>query len=167
MDNKKVLIVYATSTNSTKSIADSMKVHIESQGYTVDVIPASGQKINIIKYSIVLIGSAIQADSPLPEAISFIEANRSELNQTRVAVFAVCSTITSSKTSKYNNALTYSDKVAHGLKPVSKIVLAGNFPSNGKKFDDYMAKLFLGIVPGDYRDWPKIKQWTIELVKAK
>jgi hypothetical protein len=41
-----------------------------------------------------------------------------------------------------------------------------NFPSIGKKFDDFMAKLFMGIVPGDYRDWALVKRWTLDLLKT-
>lgn len=165
MELKRILIVYATFTNSTKEIADSMRIYFENFGHTVDVMPANSEKFDILKYDLVIIGSAIQANSPLPKAIKFIDSNRTELNMRDVAVFAVCATITSSKKKKYQNALTYSNKVAHGLKPISTNVFGGNFPSDGKRFDDLMAKLFLGIVPGDFRDWTKIKKWAIAVVE--
>jgi menaquinone-dependent protoporphyrinogen IX oxidase len=164
MEAKRVLIVYATATNSTKSIADSMKTYIESNGHKVDVISAKNNKVDLTNYKLIIIGSAIHANNPLPEALAFIDINREELSAKYVAVFAVCSTITSTKKKKYLNALSYADKVANGLKPISKNVFGGNFPSNGKKFDDFMAKLFLGIVPDDYRDWAKIKGWALELI---
>jgi menaquinone-dependent protoporphyrinogen IX oxidase len=160
METKRILVVYATSTNSTKSIADSIKSSFESFGHTVDIIPAKGVCVDILKYNLIIIGSAIQANNPLPSATEFIDSNRKELELRNVAVFAVCATITSSKKNKYQNALTYADKVANGLKPISKNVFGGNFPSNGKKFDDFMGKLFLGIVPGDFRDWEEIRQWA-------
>jgi menaquinone-dependent protoporphyrinogen IX oxidase len=164
METKRILIVYATSTNSTKEIADSIKIYLENLGHSVDLLPASGGKVDFQKYNLVIIGSAIQANTPLPSTINFIDANRAELSKVDVAIFAVCATITSSKKNKYHNALTYPDKVAHGLKPISKNVFGGNFPSNGKKFDDFMGKLLLGIVPGDYRDWEKIKEWVAKFV---
>ncbi len=164
METNKILIVYATSSNSTKEVADSIKIYLESYGHKVDVISAKNKKVDITSYSLIIIGSAIQANNPLPEALVFIDSNREQLSTKDVAAFAVCSTITSCKKSKYNNALTYPDKVAHGLKPISKNVFGGNFPSNGKKFDDFMGKLFLGIIPGDFRDWVKIKDWAISLV---
>lgn len=164
METKKILIVYASATKSTKEIADSMKTYLESYGHKVDVISAKNKKVDITSYSLIIIGSAIQANNPLPEALEFIDTNRDQLSPKDVAVFAVCSTITSSKKRKYNNALTYADKVANGLEPISKKVFAGSFPSNGKKFDDFMAKLFLGIVPGDHRDWVKIKRWVSEFM---
>lgn len=140
-----------------------MKTHLESYGHKVDVISAKDKKVDITSYSLIIIGSAIQTNNPLPVALEFIDTNRDQLCNKVVAVFAVCATITSSKKKKSQNALTYADKVANGLKPISKIVFAGNFPSNGKKFDDFMAKLFLGIVPGDFRDWEEIKGWALEL----
>jgi menaquinone-dependent protoporphyrinogen oxidase len=164
MENRRVLIVYATSTNSTKEIAESMKTYLESYGHKVDVISAKDKKVEIANYDLIIIGSAIQANNPLHEALEFIDTNREQLYNKDVAVFAVCATITSSKKKKPQNALTYADKVANGLKPISKNVFAGNFPSNGKKFDDFMAKLFLGIVPGDFRDWEQIRKWAIGLI---
>ncbi len=162
---RNVLIVYASFSGSTKEIADSMKLYLANESTLVETLAAEKKRIELSKYDLVVIGSAIHGNAPHPQILDFIETNRDELRQKDVAVFAVCGTITSTKEQKRATALTYPDKIAHGLKPKNKIVLAGNIPSSGKKSDDFMAKLFLGIVTGDFRDWPKIKNWTKGLVK--
>lgn len=160
---KNILIVYSSFSGSTKEIADRMKIHIENKQCSVDLLQAEENKVDLSEYDMVIIGSAINGNAPHPKVLKFIDENRKELIKKDVAVFAVSGTITSTKKKKRENALTYPDKIAHGLKTISKIVFAGNMPTNGKKFEDFMAKLFLGIVPGDYRDWNKIKEWTSTL----
>jgi len=163
--NKHILIVYGSFSGSTKEIVDSMKTYLTANSMFVDIMPAEKNKIDISKYDKIIIGSAIHGNAPHPKVMDFIEINRVELNTKRIAVFVVCGTITSSKKSKRDIALTFPDKVANGLKTIDKTVFAGNMPSNGKKFEDFMGKMILGIVPGDYRDWGKIKKWAIDVSK--
>ena len=161
---KKILIAYGSFSGSTKEIVDSMETHLTNNSFKVDILSAEKNKIDLSEYDFILIGSAIHGNAPHPKILEFIDINRVELNSKEIAVFVVCGTITSSKKSKRENALTYPNKVAYGLKSIDEVVFAGNMPSNGKKFEDFMCKLFLGFVPGDYRNWGKIKEWTIETV---
>ncbi|MFO7656691.1 MAG: flavodoxin domain-containing protein [Bacteroidales bacterium] len=161
---KNILIAYGSFSGSTKEIVDSMKTYLANDSTWIEIFPAEKKKIELGKYDLIIIGSAIHGNAPHSQVLDFIDANRNELIRKDVAVFAVCGTITSTKEKKRANALTYPDKIAHGLSPVTKNVFAGKLPSSGKKFDDFMAKLFLGIVTGDFRDWEKIKNWTVETV---
>jgi len=163
-EQKNILIVYGSFSGSTKEIVDSMKTYLTNNSASVDMFSAEKTKIELSRYDIIIIGSAIHGNAPHPQILEFIDVNRAELNSKKIAVFAVCGTITSSKKSKRDNALTYPNKISHGLTVFSKEVFAGKMPSSGKKFDDFMAKLFLGIVTGDFRDWSKIKEWTSEIV---
>jgi menaquinone-dependent protoporphyrinogen oxidase len=160
-----ILIVYGSFSSSTKEIVDSMKLYMANESMLVQTLPAEKKKIELSTYDLIIIGSAIRGNAPSPQVLEFIDMNRDELIKKDVAVFAACATITSSREKKRENALTYPDKIAHGLNPIAKNVFAGNLPSSGKKFEDYMGKLFLGIETGDFRDWDKIKKWTIEIVK--
>lgn len=162
---KNVLIVYSSFSGSTKEIVDSMKAYISNNLTIVDAFPAMKEKKELSKYDLIIIGSAIRGNAPHPQILEFIDVNRVELNSKKIAVFAVCGTITSTKRKKRENALTYPDKVSHGLNVYKKEVFAGNMPSSGKKSDDFMAKLFLGIVTGDFRDWAKIKEWSSEIIR--
>jgi menaquinone-dependent protoporphyrinogen oxidase len=161
-EKKHILIVYGSFSGSTIEIADSMKTYLTNDSTSAETFSAKKEKLDLSKYELILIGSAIHGNAPHPQVLEFIAINREELSGKKVAVFAVCGTITSTKRKKRENARTYPDKVSHGLNVYKKEVFAGNMPSSGKKSDDIMAKLFLGIKTGDYRDWVKIKKWTIE-----
>ncbi len=161
------LIVYGSFSGSTKEIADSMRRYLSNESIMAETIPAEKKKMDLSKYGLIIIGSAIHGNAPNPKVLEFIDLNRDELARKDVVVFAVCATITSTKEKKRRNALTYPDKIAHGLNPIGKNVFAGNLPSSGKKFDDYMGKLILGIETGDFRDWGKIKKWTIDIANEK
>jgi len=162
---KNILITYGSFSGSTKEIVDSIKTYLTNNSTSVDIFSAEKTKIELSKYDIIIIGSAIHGNAPHPKILGFIDVNRAELNSKKIAVFAVCGTITSTRKSKRDNALTYPDKISHGLTVYSKEVFAGKMPSSGKKFDDFMAKLFLGIETGDFRDWAKIKGWTREITR--
>ncbi|MDD5675147.1 MAG: flavodoxin domain-containing protein [Chitinivibrionales bacterium] len=159
---KNVLIVYGSFAGSTAAIADSMRSCLQTKNCAVDVMAAAGAAINLDKYDLVVIGSAIRGDNIHPKVKQFIDANRPALNKKKAAVFAVCITITSVKPQKREHARTYPGKVACGLHPVSNVVFAGNAPSAGR-FGNWMGKMIFGIVPGDYRDWKAIKTWAESL----
>lgn len=164
--SKNILITYGSFSGSTKEIVDSMKTYLAYDSTLIETFSAERKKLELSKYDLIIIGSAIHGNAPHPKILEFIDINRDELNTKEIAVFAVCGTITSTKRKKRENALTYPDKVSHGLiKVYKKEVFAGNMPSSGKKSDDFMAKLFLGIVTGDFRDWAKIKEWSSEIIR--
>lgn len=163
--NKNILIVYGSFSGSTKEIVDSMKTYLAASSAVVDIMPAEKNKIDVSKYDMIVIGSAIHGNAPHPKILEFINMNRDELSKKKVAIFIVCGTITSTKKSKRDNALTYPDKVAKGLKPVSKTVFAGYLAPSKNKFEAFMGKTLLGVVSGDYRDWGKIKKWICDVSK--
>jgi menaquinone-dependent protoporphyrinogen oxidase len=142
-----------------------MRNYLAKNSNTVDLLAAEKSRIDLSKYDLIIIGSAIHGDNPHPKVIDFVNTNKDELNKKKIAIFIVCGTITSTKKNKRDNALTYPDKIGKGLNPISKVVFAGNMPSSGKKFDEFLAKHLLGIVTGDYRDWVKIKKWVNDVAK--
>jgi menaquinone-dependent protoporphyrinogen IX oxidase len=160
---KNVLIVYGSFSGSTAAIADTMKTVLAEKGCAVKTMPAGDGKTDLSTCDLVVIGSAIHGDNIHPDVRKFIDANRTDLIKKKVAVFVACITVTSNKPEKRAHALAaYPGKVACGLSPVSATVFAGNAPSAGW-FGNWMGKVILGIVPGDYRDWKKIKSWTVSL----
>jgi menaquinone-dependent protoporphyrinogen IX oxidase len=163
---KDILIVYGSFSGSTATISDSMKSYLTAVNYKVTVIPAENKKVNLKDYDLIIIGSAIHGDAAHPNVINFVKQNEHELKNIKTAMFIVCGTITSTKESKRKNALTYPNQLTKNFTPISKIVFAGNMPS-GSKFGNWLGKMILGITPGDYRDWGKIKEWTLSLVKHK
>lgn len=159
---KHVLIVYGSFSGSTAEIADSMKTYLGSNTCEVTLLPASGNQINLSKYDLIIIGSAIRGDRIYGKIGEFIKINRPVLNQKKIAVFAVCGTIASTNEKKREHALSYTNNVACGLSTTKKAVFAGKINKTGW-FGDMMGKMIMGLAPGDYRDWNKIRDWTLSI----
>ena len=161
--NKHILIVYASFSGSTKEIADSIKTGLMDDSITVDIIPAENRNMELSEYDFIILGTAINGNTPHPQIIEFINTNRDELNTKKIAAFVVCGTITSTKQKMRENAINYPDKVFKNLNVLRKEVFAGNMTSTGKKFEDFLAKFILGVKAGDHRDWNAIKNLTNEI----
>ena len=163
-DMQNALIVYGSFSGSTGEIADSIGRCLKTRSCDAEIIPAQGKAMDLSGYDLIIIGSAIRGDNIHESVKAFIDSNRSALNQKKIAVFAACITITSSKERKREHARTYPDKVACGLRPIRTAVFAGNAPSSGWLVDK-IGKMILGITPGDYRDWNRIKEWAGSLTE--
>lgn len=161
---KSILIVYGSYSGSTAEIATKMKATLDNLNCKTVLMPASAVQTDLTQYDLIVIGSAIHGDNPHENVIKFIDVNRSALSKKKVAVFAVCSTITSTNEKRKAHALTYPDKIANGLKPVDKAVFGGKIPPAGW-LGNLMGKMILGVTPGDYRNWNKISVWATSLVK--
>jgi menaquinone-dependent protoporphyrinogen IX oxidase len=164
---KNLLIVTGSTKGSTAEIGYKMKSFLEERSCTVDTISAVNSKINISKYDLIIIGSGIYGGKPHSNIPAFINKNRAELSQKKIAIFAVCAKMASPNESKRNDALIYADKIACKLPTISKISFAGKLPGPDPQgwFQKTMAEFFIGIQKtGDFRDWNKIKEWTISLL---
>jgi len=159
-----VLIVYGSYAGSTAEIATKMKITLDNLNCKTVLMPASATQTDLTKYDLIVIGSAIHGDRPHENVVKFIEVNRSALSKKKVAVFAVCSTITSTNAKRKVHALTYPDKIANGLNLIDKAVFGGIVGQAGW-FGNFMGKMILGVTPGDYRNWDEIRTWATALVK--
>jgi menaquinone-dependent protoporphyrinogen oxidase len=155
---KNVLIVYGSFAGSTREIAEKMKDTLDGMKCNVELMPAANRNVDLSKYDLVVIGSAIHIGKPHPDVMKFIEKNHVALEQKKVAVFVVCIAILSEKLANRTKAEHYPDKVAVGFTPVSTTVFAGVVKDSG-----WFANWMIEQKPGDYRDWKKIDDWTKSL----
>lgn len=100
INNKKVLVAYASEYGSTYEVAKYMGNILCQKGNQVDVRWI--QDINTIDgYDSIIIGSPIQYDTWMPDAIEFITKYQNTLSKLEVSYFFTCLTL-SKKLNKQN-----------------------------------------------------------------
>ena len=154
----RMLVAYATYAGSTMDVARTIAETIGKNGTAVDVIPVK-EDPDVGAYDAVVIGSAVQHASWLPEAIEFLKTNQVKLANVPVALFCVhIQNIGSDETSRMNRR-AYLDEARRVIAPA----VEGYFPG---KFDRRGAELLLPplvarfVPPIDLRKWDQIRGWA-------
>ena len=163
--NQKILVTYATRTGSTSEVADVIAKTLQESGMLVDCMPI--QKLpDLTSYHAVVIGSPIQNRKWLPEAVQFLQANRSVLSQKKVAMFTLCITLAMRNGEKYRTDISaWIAPVRTMLQPVSEGLFAGvldipKIPKFSDRLKFRLSVLFGVWSQGDHRDWNAINAWA-------
>jgi len=158
---KKILIAYASRTGTTLEIAEAVGKTLGERGYAADVRPVKDIP-SIEGYQAVLIGSAIQGASPLPEALDFIRVHRESLGKVPTELFLVHFFFRSQSESDAKMREKYLENVRPLLPDVPVRFFAGRFDRRTTAFGlpDFLARLTPTI---DRRDWDAIKGWAESL----
>ncbi|MFC1579314.1 flavodoxin domain-containing protein [Thermodesulfobacteriota bacterium] len=163
---KRILVAYASRFGSTGGVAESIGQVFCGKGETADIrhIKNIG---DLGSYDAAIIGSAVRSSKWLPEAISFIQENRSTLSRMPVAYFLTCLAMAKQAPGARDTARSYMETVLKDVpdvKPVETGFFAGVL--------DYQKMNFImravmkskmkdkGITAGDYRDWNRIRSWS-------
>lgn len=163
-----ILITYASRTGSTKGVAEAIAQSFSASGIPTCVLPMQEVR-NIEEYKAVIAGSAIQDKKWLPEAIQFLDKNKTILNRKPVAVFLVCITLSMAQAEKYRPEVArWLDPIRAMVTPVSEALFAGTLyldkiPSFKDKLLYRISILFGFFKQGDYRDWKAIQSWAVNL----
>jgi menaquinone-dependent protoporphyrinogen oxidase len=161
----KILVTYASRTDSTKGVAEAIGKALSESGALVDVRSMKDVH-DLAPYQAVVAGSAIQAKSWLPEALQFMQANRANLANKPIAVFLVCMTLAMPGGEKYRQAVAeWMEPVRSIVQPVSEGLFAGaldisKIPSLGDRIK-FRLSVALGVwSEGDHRNWNAILEWA-------
>ncbi len=113
-------------------------------------------------YDAVVLGSAINGGQWLPEAVSYLEANKDALGQKPVSLFCVHAMNCGSDPKKTRKRLAYLDKERAMVTPAAEGFFAGKGPSQAdtNAFSRWAFRAFGGDVEGDGRDWDAIRAWA-------
>jgi menaquinone-dependent protoporphyrinogen IX oxidase len=117
-------------------------------------------------YAAVVAGSAIQNRQWLPEAVQFLQSNRTILRQKPFAMFAVCMTLAMRNGEKYRPSISEWLAPARALvPPASEGLFAGSLdiskiPSLSDRSKFRLSVLFGVWSQGDHRDWDAIHTWA-------
>ena len=166
INNKRILIAYASEYGSTNEVAKYMGNILCQKGNKVDVRWIQNIN-NLDHYDSVIIGSPIQYDTWIPDTIKFITKYQDSLSKLEVSYFFTCLTL-SKKTKQTelqaNEYATDLYKLIPKIKPKSIGQFAGVLDYSKMSFLSkviFKSGFFiLGVKEGDYRNWADIKFWT-------
>jgi len=164
----KILVTYASRGGATAGVAEEIGQTLTDQGIDVDVRPMEEVE-DLAPYSAVVAGSAIQGGAWLPEAVQFVQKNRTALNEKRCALFLVCMTLAMPAAEKHSQFVAaWMEPVRKLVRPVSEEHFAGAFdldkvPSFADRLK-FRVSMLAGVWPtGDHRDWQAIDAWAASL----
>jgi menaquinone-dependent protoporphyrinogen oxidase len=164
----KILVTYASRSGSTVGVAEEVGSVLHEHGADVEIC-AIQDVTDVTGYQAVVVGSAIQDQQWLPEAMQFIETRQNDLAQKQVVMFSLCMTLAMKNGEKYRpQILTWLTPVRNRLHPVSEglfggVLDIGKIPSLSDRLKFRLSVLFGVWTEGDHRDWDAIHKWASEL----
>ena len=157
----KVLVTYTTKTGTTKGYAEVLASVLEGQGFKVDV-RTYAEADGLDAYDAVLIGAPINGMQLVPEAVSFVTANKVVLAGRKTAVFSV-SYMYGKARNMWNKAIEKSTASAAATAGALDWKV---FPGRIDKPMPGFARLLFGFpadLPIDRQDLEAARSWATEL----
>lgn len=166
--NRRVLVAYATRAGSTETVAQAIAEALRPEGFQVDV--KSVRDVDALAdYTAVIVGSAIRAGKPMPEAVAFVEKHERELRRIPVAYFVVCLTMKDDTEENRCTVAAYLDALraqTPEVKPVDVGLFAGVMNSARLPFLLRLLIRAMKAPDGDFRDWDAIRAWAVGVAPA-
>jgi menaquinone-dependent protoporphyrinogen oxidase len=160
---KRILIAHASRAGSTAAVAEVIGQVLRDGGAEVDVHPVT-DITSLAGYDALVLGSAIWAGKPLPEAIRFAARQRQALSQLPVAYFIQCDLLREDTPQHREAARRYLAPLVKITHPVSVGLFAGKRDlSTMNPLVRWLLGHLFHIVEGDWRDWGQIRAWTATL----
>jgi len=164
----RVLVAYASRTDSTTGIAEEIGRALRERGTDADVHEVETID-SVAQYDGVIVGSAVRVRRWLPEAMDFLEAFRQDLASKPVAYFAVSLTGVHGTRRAITEAEHYADypeaRVPE-VRPLVKTSFNGALDYSKLMVPEQVFVRTFGVQEGDYRDWDAIRRWAAEAAQA-
>lgn len=174
----KALIIYGTRYGTATGIAEEIAKVLKDENVEVDLVNAREVKnSDITPYDLVVVGSGIKMGKWTKDTLKFLEKNRENLTNKKVAIFVTCGAANKKETIQEGQEKYLDDVAAKYLinPPVSTGLFGSLYDPKGKHGLMYkVTNRFLrkevekeGKDPNkrwDYRNWDEIRIWAKNLV---